>query len=742
MDDLEWSRRRFLRDGSAGAALLLLQKCVFPSLTLGELASAVALEQVRAAPQSGGNDFSDLLGNVSTASTSGAVDAKALFLGPKGENADLVERMLLDVYRDYIYWRRNFHSEDRPSVTPSDKGTRVYEEFTANFQHELFTLLGLLKSDIPFYSPRYMGHMISDVSLPALIGYFATMLYNPNNVSWEASPVTTILEIEAARELACMFGFGTTPEDLAGTWGHITSGGTVANIESLWVAKAVRFLPPAIRQAAIDFGVEGLIAGPDDKEIERMTPWELVNLPVSKILDLKEKYTSAYVGKHPELQEDDAIDCANGRLKQYSILSMGDHAFFSQLIGPDGLKPATMFAPQTMHYSWVKASGAVGIGAGQIVPIPIDEDFRMDMAILRKELERALGERRPVIAVVGVLGSTEEGAVDPIHEIVKIREEFASSGLNFHLHCDAAYGGYIAACFRSAAGKFRSLAEMRSEYDSWPSEHVYRGFAALKEADSITVDPHKLGFVPYPAGAIIFRDGRIKNTVAQEAAYALGGRTERTPGEMYIGKYILEGSKPGAAAAATYLSHRLIPLNERGYGSILGHTIRIARSFHDRVRDFGETIRNEFILQPLTLSDTNLVAYLFNPAGNTRLDLMNRFNSAIYSDLSIDPGSPVQSRQFILSHTELMHGSYNPAVLSRFLENKMKILSRYFVSPLELANRRSMSGTGYDSRMVVLRTTFMNLFTLDKVQGGDDYIQLFIKTLEPLLKKNLAVMNG
>jgi len=58
-------------------------------------------------------------------------------------------------------------------------------------------------------------------------------LYNPNNCSWEASPVTTLLEVEVGRELASMLGFGRTPEQLADTWGHITSGGSIANLNAV-----------------------------------------------------------------------------------------------------------------------------------------------------------------------------------------------------------------------------------------------------------------------------------------------------------------------------------------------------------------------------------------------------------------------------------------------------------------------------------------------------------------------------
>ena len=55
------------------------------------------------------------------------VDAKALFLGPKAENADLVEQMLLKVYRDYAFWRRNFHPEDPVVIRPEDQRAPAYE---------------------------------------------------------------------------------------------------------------------------------------------------------------------------------------------------------------------------------------------------------------------------------------------------------------------------------------------------------------------------------------------------------------------------------------------------------------------------------------------------------------------------------------------------------------------------------------------------------------------------------------
>jgi hypothetical protein len=97
--------------------------------------------------------------------------------------------------------------------------------------------------------------------------------------------------------------------------------------------------------------------------------------------------------------------------------------------------------PGTMHYSWPKAAAILGLGSSQLVRIPVDLDARMDVDLLRAELDRCLDEKQPVIQVVAVVGSTEESAVDPLSKIVAVREEDRRSGLDFPIHVDAAASG-------------------------------------------------------------------------------------------------------------------------------------------------------------------------------------------------------------------------------------------------------------------------------------------------------------
>src|SRR5918993_2947616 len=89
-----------------------------------------------------------------------------------------------------------------------------------------------------------------------------------------------------------------------------------------------------------------------------------------------------------------------------------------------------------------------------------------------------------------------------------------------------------------------------------------------------------MGYVPYSAGAILVRDGRMRHLGANEPPYLAPADDAGTGVEPFLGRYILEGSKPGAAAAAVWLSHKAIPLDERGYGYLIERTMAGARRLH------------------------------------------------------------------------------------------------------------------------------------------------------------------
>jgi len=175
----------------------------------------------------------------------------ACFLGPYGENDTLLEKLLVEFLRDHVYWRRNFHPEDPPAIATAAAHHPDYLAFESRMRRELHQLSAALKKSVPFHSPRYIGHMASDLLLPGLAAQMLTLPYNPNNVSEDAAPVTVDMEVQAGLQLARMLGYPHDPAQDACAFGHLTSGGTLANYQALRLALALKAFPVALRAAQV-----------------------------------------------------------------------------------------------------------------------------------------------------------------------------------------------------------------------------------------------------------------------------------------------------------------------------------------------------------------------------------------------------------------------------------------------------------------------------------------------------------
>jgi glutamate/tyrosine decarboxylase-like PLP-dependent enzyme len=408
-----------------------------------------------------------------------------LFLGSYGENNDAFEKILVELLRDHVYWRRNFHPEDPPPISTLAASSPEYREFMARMRRELHQLTAALKRSVPFASPRYIGHMASDLLLPGLIAQMAALPYNPNNVVDEAAPVTVDLEIEAGLQLARMLGMPADEARQPCAFGHLTSGGTVANYEALWLQRSARCFAPALKAAAARCH-EPLACG--DRPLAAWDDWELLNLPTPQILDLHDAWRARLAA-----ERDPARAAALARaLADERVETLGMATFAAR---HPQLGAPLVLAPVTAHYSWDKAMGLLGLGSAQLERLPAN-GMRLDPAALDAALARAHRARQPVLAVVGVLGTTEFGTIDPIHRLLAARRAWQPRGLSFGIHVDAAWGGYLASMFRAEDGSLRAYDDVRADTRYFPSREVYDAFAALGEVDSVTVDPHKLGYLP------------------------------------------------------------------------------------------------------------------------------------------------------------------------------------------------------------------------------------------------------
>jgi glutamate/tyrosine decarboxylase-like PLP-dependent enzyme len=175
----------------------------------------------------------------------------------------------------------------------------------------------------------------------------------------------------------------------------------------------------------------------------------------------------------------------------------------------------------------------------------------MDVGALRDRLDRG-----GVGTVVATLGTTATGSVDPLHELLRLREHH-----DFRVHADAAYGGY-----------FGLLDDLGPD-----ARHA---FDALSDADSIVIDPHKHGLQPYGCGCVLFRDPDVGRYYKHDSPY-----TYFSSGDLHLGEISLECSRPGASAAALWATQTLLPLVRGGeFARRLAASRAAAADLHARIR--------------------------------------------------------------------------------------------------------------------------------------------------------------
>lgn len=548
------------------------------------------------------------------------INLKALFLGGKGENVDIFKESLNKIIDEHVGWRQNYMPQDMPIITPQDKSSQSFQE-TADHVRSVFNELSskLRTESLPWHSAgRFWGHMNSETLMPSIIAYTAAMLWNGNNVAYESSPGTSQMEEECGHEFAKLMNYKAGE-----SWGHICADGSIANLEGLWYARNIKSLPLAIKEVAPEF-------------VEGKSEWELLNMSTESILDILD-------------QASEKMD----EIKAHSARS-----------GKNLSKLGKWLIPQTKHYSWLKAADIIGIGLDSVEAIDVDNEYRMDIVKLEARIRELAAQNIPILGVVGVIGTTEEGQVDRIDKIVELREKLAKEGIYFYIHVDAAYGGYARAIFLDENDQFidfDKIDEVYAKYNiftennAWLTEDIYNSFKAMSQAETITIDPHKMGYIPYSAGAIVIKDIRMREAISYFATYVFEKGADIP---ALLGAYILEGSKAGATAAAVWTAHKVLPLNVTGYGKLIGASIEGAYRFYEFLKNKQFKVGDKTItIYPLTKPDFNMVDYVFNEEGNTDLAKMNKLNHDFFDYASYVKGG-LYNNKFITSHTDFAVPDY------------------------------------------------------------------------------------
>ena len=634
------------------------------------------------------------------------IDARALFLGPKAENQELYESLILEIVRDSCFLRKNFHPLDKPIVTEKVKLSEEFSGSVALLKQNLQFVLAELKKGVPLYHPRYIGHMHGDLLLSAIAAYFGTILYNSNNVVGESSPATTKMEIDYIDALCRMVGYNPC-EKLSGnfSWGHLCSGGTTANIEALWVLRNIKYYPLTLKLASqlnedkqVKF-IEDLHINFINKTIKQSSFNELFNLPVSEILNLKDKI---YDESEEKLKVKNAIE-------KYSVTQLGVfgiHDMIGDITGnTEKIALPKVYVAKSNHYSWEKAMDIIGIGRNQLEKVEIDNGYRLDLDCLTEKIDSTKG---PTLAVISIMGSSKQGSIDPLDQILKYRKQKEAVKYSFAVHVDAAYGGYFPSILWKTydSEKFLKNDEIlkflnnevelfRQDGQSSINQNWCNKIKAVNGSNSITIDPHKMGYIPYPAGSILFSDTRMKDFISYEPSYLNKSDDDLDLHNSFLGQWTLEGSRPGAAAAACFMSNKVLPFNQSAHGLLVKNTMQSADNFWKSIETFNANseLNKGFKIVPLYIPETNIISYVVAmPKVIQKTKYLNQLNNGLYKRFSVKGDTIIPAQDFMIAKDGFDYKDIPPQTLLSKCEideaaeenksEKITILSSVFMNPL------------------------------------------------------------
>lgn len=198
------------------------------------------------------------------------------------------------------------------------------------------------------------------------------------------------------------------------------------------------------------------------------------------------------------------------------------------------LKRKNVVAPLSAHYSVTKACDFQQLN---LIHTELDETYHASVNGIQENVDKE------TLAIVATAGTTALGLVDPIKEIGEIAEDFGC-----FLHVDASFGGFVLPFIKN--------------FSPWDFR--------VDSVSSVTIDPHKMGLAPIPAGSILFRERSWLETIESDPSYLNSSNST------------LLGTRPGASAAAVWALFN--SLGHEGYQKIVKRCMDLTQKLANGIK--------------------------------------------------------------------------------------------------------------------------------------------------------------
>ncbi|MEE1787514.1 pyridoxal-dependent decarboxylase [Streptomyces sp. SP17BM10] len=256
---------------------------------------------------------------------------------------------------------------------------------------------------------------------------------------------------------------------------------------------------------------------------------------------------------------------------------------------PAGASPR-IIASQAAHFSVQRAAALLGLGERSVVAVPVDRQLRMDPEALERHLAETTWAGHTPIAIVATAGTTDTGAIDPLHTAADLAARYGS-----WLHVDAAYGG-----------------------GALLSDRLAPLLDGIARADSVSLDWHKLGWQPAAAGVFLVRRAETYVSLARRAEYLNPVDDEHAGYPSLLGRSLRTTRRADAFKIAVTLR----TLGRAGLG-------RLVDACHDLARTAAEVVRAEPSLELHGEPVLTTVLFRFRPRGITDGEAVDELNGQL-----------------------------------------------------------------------------------------------------------------
>jgi len=241
-----------------------------------------------------------------------------------------------------------------------------------------------------------------------------------------------------------------------------------------------------------------------------------------------------------------------------------------------GYRQALILVSKRGHYSICKAGTILGIGEQGVIHIPVQPcinkiDINKLQCIVEKitKEDKIVGKPTKFVAIIGIAGTTETGNIDDLDSLAEIAQQ-----LGAHFHVDAAWGG--GALLMDGA------------------REMMRG---IEKADSVTMDAHKLLYVPNSLGICVFKDVEDSRFLYHTSNYII------REGSVDQGRFTIEGSR-SFSCLKPWASIKI--LGKNGYKLIFDHARELQNTF-------VEFIERDPLFELMNKPELFIINYRFIP---------------------------------------------------------------------------------------------------------------------------------